>query len=190
MNTYLVTSILIFILCVIYYGKKAKKNWFIIVMAVFVGSLISTSVVTGLKKKDLDQEQYIVKTKNLRIVFTVDYRRPTDTVSCQYHVSNQQESFYINKEGNSCSHDSVTFAVIHDSIPEMYVKIKNRYIPDGNRWISGAALPRFNKQHYVLLHQWELDTICNQHKTINYVTADELSWYNKAEEDKLVAVVD
>jgi Ni/Co efflux regulator RcnB len=191
MYTYLVSSILSFIICVIIFGKSAKKNWFIIVITVFVGSLISTSVVTGVLKKDLDQEQYIVKNKKLHSVYTVNYRRSSDTIKLHYHGYHKNGgSFIINRGGGTFECDSVNFAVIHDSIPEKYFKIKNRYIPDDNNWISGAALPKFNKQHYVFLHQWELDTICKNNKLINYVKADELSWYNKAEEIKLVAVIE
>lgn len=192
MNTFVLSSVILFIASSCIFRWKIKSNGFNIALIVFVGSLISVMTVNGIMKKNLESVEYVVRSKPMDLMsyyqpeyifksdsFIIDSISkdtvvlkdtiPVDTIFHKkfyyFKIKDQMFSFSKNSSEKSIHIDRLSLESSKDSIGIYYIT-KEKYVSNNN-WIIDAAYPRFNRKIHVRLPQSYYNKLPNSIRSRN-----------------------
>jgi len=174
MYTYIVSCLLLLLLCGVIFQKKIKEYQFLVYFIIIFGSMISGTIVNGVLGLDASYSKILCKDKIINTSYELSWIQ-TDTISedsicidTLLHTTTLPIIYRLDRDtlGNIernyiyideislhfYSDDSIknrlTIALVDDSIPRIRV-YKYRRISNNN-WVSDFGLPSNRKRTYEL----------------------------------------
>lgn len=198
MYTFVILALISFILAGAIFGKRIKENQLTVAMIVFVGTLLGSIIVNGIRGMDIPYTLTKIRTKELgaqhtfirvnkdtiidqymrlRYVYDLEIEEDGDTSLTNYvDIGGQYDSFYSGEESDRKLFVDILPEGDSIDIVDIY---RYKRIPD-NRWISKLGLPGGGREFHVHLQDIEK----------NHVLIDQLNEKFFTDERKSIAQLD